>query len=761
MRRVGPLIAILILFIIGGVGATYYARLKVQYSSAPAKPKSLPMGTTASAERWSYTQHGGKDGKPVVSIDAQDVQESAGKYALTNVELHLFHKENDEYDQVKSARAEFDINQGVLYSDGDVEITMRVNPDEPPSGRLMVIRSSGVHFESKTGKAYTDRVATFKFDRGEGKALGATYDPNTRELFLKSEVELIWTGTDPRSKPMKVQSAEVTYKERESKVLLSPWTKFVRDTLSMDAGPAVVTLDNGVIKLIETTNAKGCDQRPGRNLEFAADQLTMDFDDGQVKKITGVQRANLISTAETDVTTTTADRVDLDFDTTTNDSVLQTAVSSGHSVVESKPATKPGSDTPETRILKSDVIRTSMRPGGQEIQAMETASAGSIEFVPNGPDQSHRFMNGDHIWITYGPKNQIQTFRSVNVSTRTLTAKAKDAKQPPAPQLTWSKELLATFQPNSSQIEKLEQWNDFRYEEGDRKAKADRAVLDQPNNIITLLTGARVSDATGTADADKIVLNQKSGDFMAEGNVNSTRLPDKQKDSSGGGGMLDEDEPLHAKAKKMSSTDNNLLVRYEGNAVLWQGANRLQADEVEIDRDNSVLKARGNVLSQLLDKAKDDKKDQPAAKPATKTAARVFTIVKAPELVYNDENREATYKGGAILTRPNMQVKAREIRAFLRNNSNDSSLDHAFADGKVEIAQTAPGRIRNGTSEHAEYYLDDDKVILEGGQPQFIDSLKGTTRGAKLTWFSKDDRLLVNGAEAEPAKSSLKRKHTQ
>ena len=105
-----------------------------------------------------------------------------------------------------------------------------------------------------------------------------------------------------------------------------------------------------------------------------------------------------------------------------------------------------------------------------------------------------------------------------------------------------------------------------------------------------------------------------------------------------------------------------------------------------------------------------------------------------------------------------MTVKAHEIRAFLRDDSSDSSLDHAFADGKVEIHQTAPDRVRTGTSEHAEYYVDDEKIILTGGRPQFVDPKRGTTQGEKLTWFSNDDRLLVNGVETQPSKSVLHRK---
>ena len=253
-----------------------------------------------------------------------------------------------------------------------------------------------------------------------------------------------------------------------------------------------------------------------------------------------------------------------------------------------------------------------------------------------------------------------------------------------------------------------------------------------------------------------------------------TRSKDKgagEKDS--GGGMLDEDEPLHARAKKMISTDNNLLVRYEGNAVLWQGANRLEGDVVEIDRDKGLLKAHGHVVSQLLDKAKDDDdstgKDpkQPATHVATNVATtpapRVFTIVKAPELSYDDNKRIAEYTGGASLQRAradgsNMEVKAKEIRAFLRNDSNDSSLDHAIANGKVQIHSPSPGRVRDGTSEHVEYFVDEDKVVLSEGRPKFVDSLRGTTQGEKLTWFSNDDRLLVNGVEAQPARSVLHRK---
>jgi lipopolysaccharide export system protein LptA len=765
MRKVRPILLLAILAILAGLATTYFARLKLQAGSALAKPKALAPGTLATSHAWTYKQT--TNGKTAITLHADDLQEIEGKQELTGVELDIYHKDGNEYDHVKCAKAEFDMNQAVLYSDGDVEITMAVPVDKPPSGRLIVIKSSGVRVESKTGKAHTDRLATFQFDRGEGRGVGADYDPNTRELVMHSQVDLTWRGTDPKTVPMKIAAGEVTYKERESKVFLSPWSKLTRDTMHLNAGPAVVTLVSGSIKLVETQNAVGSDQRPGRNLDYSAKQLRLDFDDNsQVQKITGVDQARLVSKQETAITTMTADQVVMDFDTSGDGSVLQTAVASGHSMVETNPVPAKDIELADTRILKSDTLRTKMRAGGQEIESVETDMPGSIEFIPNRPGQPHRWMNGDRVSMVYGPKNLIQSFRSVNVTTRTEKPKLADAKEAPVPELTWSKDLQATFQPNSSQLGKLEQSGNFRYEAGERHAKADRAALDQPNNLIDLIGAARISDATGSADADRIQLNQMSGDFSAEGNVSSTRLPDKKKEDSGG--MLSEDEPLHARAKKMSSMDNNQQIHYEGNAVLWQGANRLEADSVEIDRENSVLKAHGHVVSQLLDKAQDSTsdKDKTAAqakpgtskKSATNPAPRVFTVVKAPELEYNDMTRLAVYKDGVSLDRPNMKVKGREIRAFLRDNSDDSSLDHAFADGQVEIVQTSTGRVRNGTSEHAEYYVDEDKVILEGGSPQFIDSLRGNTRGEKLTWYSKDDRLLVNGIESKPVKTVIRKK---
>jgi lipopolysaccharide export system protein LptA len=133
------------------------------------------------------------------------------------------------------------------------------------------------------------------------------------------------------------------------------------------------------------------------------------------------------------------------------------------------------------------------------------------------------------------------------------------------------------------------------------------------------------------------------------------------------------------------------------------------------------------------------------------TPAPVFTVVRAPDLIYTDETRIAHYQGGAAMVRPGLVVNGKELKAYLNERDADSSLNHAFADGAVKIISTEDKRTRTGTGEHGEYYAADKKVIMNGGDALLVDSLKGQTKGKQLTWWSNNDRLLVNGAENRPA----------
>jgi lipopolysaccharide export system protein LptA len=319
--------------------------------------------------------------------------------------------------------------------------------------------------------------------------------------------------------------------------------------------------------------------------------------------------------------------------------------------------------------------------------------------------------------------------------------------------------MIAKFLPNSSSIDHIEQRGNFRYKEADRKASADKAVLEQKINRITLIDKAKVSDDTGSTQGDLIVMDQATGDMDVTGKVLSVRAPDKSQKP--GTSMLDQTQPLQAHADKMRSRDNNLHMFYDGNAVMWQGANRISADKIEINRDDETLLASGHVVSELVDNKKTPAPAQGDGKSAP--ANPVYTTVKAPHLVYHDDSRVALYSGGVTLLRNAMVVNSDELRAFLTpktdDNSSDSSLDHAFADGALTVVDTlGPNHKRTGSADHGEYYTKADKVILTGGSPQIVDSLRGVTKGKDITYFSGDDRLVVEGDAKKPAFSKMIKK---
>lgn len=746
MRRTRWLLLVAIAAILGGVGATYQIRKKLLDQQAPQRPAELPSEISALSDDWQYTKT--EAGRTVYKIRAKSVQQAAGSGAvqLNQVDLRIHHKDGAAYDLVKSQAASFSQTDKRLFSQGNVEITLGVPVEGEPKRKLTVIRSSAVLFDSETAKATTDQPTEFDFQNGTGKSVGASYDPGTHEVRLHSQVELNWKS--PKSgATLKLEGDDLLYKEDASVVVLEKWARLTRGGSVVNAGRTVVTLLDEEVQRIEAKSAKGEDHQPGRQLAYSADDLWVHFDPGtKVNRVEAVKNARLVSTSATAVTTMTGDRIDLTFDPAAEEATLKSALGTGGSVIESKPMLS--REMPPTRVLRSDTVLLEMRAGGKEIDKVSTHAPGTVEFIPNRPQDRFRTLTGFRVYMTYGGDNRLQSFSAVeNVTTESHPSEV-ERKKDPAITKTRSKSLNAEFDPGG-QMTRLEQWDGFQYEEGARRAKAVRATLDSAKNLITLDQAARVWDPSGSTAGDRILLNQQNGDVFAEGHVNSSRVPEKQPGSA----LLSGEDPLQATAKKMTTTKRNQLVRYEGDVVLWQGANRLQAERVDIDREQKTLHAAGNVSTNFREEAKPD-----ALKPGAKKSAPVATLVRASNLVYTDETRLAHYTGGATLFRGPLQVKSTELRAFLAKDGEDSKLEKAIADGNVVIVQTAADRTRRGTGEHGEYYVSEEKVILRGGEPQLADSKRGNTRGAELTYYANDDRLLVTGEPGKPVTSRIRRK---
>ncbi len=745
MRRLRPLLLLAIAAILASVAGIYYVQKGVEQRQSPAKSKPLPPNTTATELNWERVKLN-EAGVEVYRLSAKGFQALADppRLLLDRVEVRVLDKDGLTFDHIKTASAVFDNQAGTLLAEGDVEIVTGepVGP-APPARRKVRIKTSGLTFDQTTQIASTDRRATFLFDQGEGEAVGASYDPNTRELKLRSQARVKWRGSGPKSVPMDIQAGEIVFKEKDSAIVLSSSCQLVRGSLKMAGDSAIVTLKEGAIERVTASKAHGSNQpKDGRQLDFAAGTLNLAFSDGgEVKRINGNDSTTLSSVDTTTRTTVTSDRIELQFDASGGESQLQTAVATERVVVDARSlATAPQR---ETRVLRSEAVELRMRPGGREIDSVVTHAPGVVEFLPSTPTQRRRRMEADRISILYGAESRIRALQATKVATRTESPKPANRSAPPV-MLTWSRDFSADFDPKSSELTRIQQRGDFRFEQGDRKGSSDSATLDSRKDLITLEGGARTIDPAGSLAADIIATDQGSGDVTATGNVASTHQSDRAAKPTA---VISESQPFHARAARMFAPGGKKVIRYEGNVVLWQGGNRIEAGWAEIDREKHSLSARENVVCRLV--------EEPAAGAAKKMP--VTTFIRAPELFYTEENRTALFKGGVTMLRGGLQVTSSQLRGVFVVKDGGSRLDATYADGQVRIVQKAPDRTRQGAAEHAEYYVSEAKVILYGGVAQFEDSLRGMERGDRLTWYQEKDQTVVEGRKDVPASGRIRR----
>jgi lipopolysaccharide export system protein LptA len=712
----------------------------------------LAADTRAQAQEWEWGQSA--EGKPAVKLYAKDFRQTAdsNKAELRGIELRIYQKDGQHFDRVRSESANFTTDDNKLFAPEVAEITLDVPSEGEAPDNLTSIKAGGVNFDSKTGKAVTDQPVSFSFAKGRGTCTGASYDPQSHELHLNHQVVLFLQGK-PGAEPMKVEAEELVYVEQGSTIRLGPWSKLTRGGTTLEAGASVITVVDKLLREIDAVGAQGKDVREGRQLEYSAGNLHGFYnEDGELEKMIATDNAKMVATSASGMTTVTGSRVDLTFVNANGENELTTALVTGKGYVESRPNAKDA----DAKLLRADVLELHMRQGGREIERVNTHAAGTLEFLPALTARHRRVLKAERMVVNYGARNEVQSFHADLASTETWPSE-EEKKRKPDVAYTSSKLIDAAFDADG-QLRELRQADTFRYSEGVRRAQADTASLDNQKNLMTLNNKARISDDTGSTTADRIVINQSTGDFDANGHVATTRLPEKKKTAStsekgadGGGGMLDDEAPTQGMADHVVTAERNQTIHYIGNAVLWQSANRLQAGKIDIDRSQKALVAEDHVISQFQEKEKPEGR---GTKPVT-------TIVRASKMVYSDGERVAIYSGGADFRQPTMSVKAETLKAWLNDSSADSRVNHAFGDGKVEIVQAAKGRQRVGTGEHAEYYTEEGRILLSGGKPQLADSLRGNTKGEKLTYFTDNERLIVDGTQQQPVQSLVRRGKTQ
>jgi lipopolysaccharide export system protein LptA len=208
----------------------------------------------------------------------------------------------------------------------------------------------------------------------------------------------------------------------------------------------------------------------------------------------------------------------------------------------------------------------------------------------------------------------------------------------------------------------------------------------------------------------------------AAGDEKTTRLP----------AILKSDQPVSATADRLDYDGSASHAVYTGKARLWQGDTTIKGDRITLDDQKGDLAASGNVVTNMMLLQVNDK---------TKAKDQVHSVASAKDMVYKDDVRCATYTGTAHMNGPQGDLTADKIELFLRESGNE--VDRLEAYNTVNV-KTPEGR--KATGARLTYFSADERYLMHGAPVKIIEECRETI-GKTLTFFRSADRIIIDGNE--------------
>jgi lipopolysaccharide export system protein LptA len=443
---------------------------------------------------------------------------------------------------------------------------------------------------------------------------------------------------------------------------------------------------------------------------------------------------------------------------------LQTIHASQGAILRQAP--RPDSKNPQALTMTSDAMTFAMNEQ-QQLTSAETAGPGELITRSTEPRQpaagakgnaslpaaGETVIDAQRFTADFGAENRLQTLHGKGAVKVTSSAPGEPDK------VSTSDTLVADFSP-AGEITRAVQEGDFRYKEaqsskdelGGRHGWAQRATYSPLDQSLTLTGAPRVVDGGTTVEADSIRLlrgvsgqgaigqgavGQGSSELFAAGNVKTTY---SELTVQPNGALLANSDPVHVTAKAMNALQSSGLAHYTGGARLWQGSNIVEAPTIDFDQKTRTIVAQGDPkrpVSSLF--------SQVDAKGKSSTM-----LVTAPKLNYSDGDRQAHYSGGVTAKGEDGVMTAGRADVFLNpagakpGLTGPSQLDHIVAATHVLVRQQE----RRVEGEKLVYQASTGTYVMTGGSPMLSDPVNGTVRGDSLTFYNRDDRVVVEGSDS-------------
>jgi lipopolysaccharide export system protein LptA len=297
---------------------------------------------------------------------------------------------------------------------------------------------------------------------------------------------------------------------------------------------------------------------------------------------------------------------------------------------------------------------------------------------------------------------------------------------------------------------------------------AEQAMYDGTGEKLSLHGGVHLVDSGTAVVADSVVVDQKTEDALAQGNVAATRA---------GQGTS---QPTHVTAQQATLHKATQVAVFEGSAVkqarLWQDASQVEAATIIVDRANKTLVARpatagGTVHSVFA----SEPKPGTSSKPDAGKGPSILRI-ESRLLEYGDAQHDAVFTGPVKIDGSIGTVRGQKTTVYFIPAAKDSSksgngemgamggsLDRVVVSGGVTLDE--PGK--HGMGDQLVYKTADGSFVLTGTptvMPKIVDSQQGTVTGASLLFRAGDkgdSTIVVTGAPAGEEKPQRVRIETR
>ncbi len=423
-----------------------------------------------------------------------------------------------------------------------------------------------------------------------------------------------------------------------------------------------------------------------------------------------------------------AEQVNLAFE----EGAMNTAVATGSAVLQIH-ALKPKDEkaNPTERELTARQVTASFFPGGKNVAFAEATENAVLKVTPvraeKGADR--KTIHAPQMTAEfYETENRLKSFKAVNGVKVEILATVENAHPP---RLTTSKLLTADFLEETQDIETLTQQGDFKFNEGDRNALAETATYHGPSELLELRGKRPMAwDAKARTQANEIDYDRSKDETHARGDVRTTYYSRETTNDSTP--FKNTKSPVFITAEKADARNADGIAVYTGGARGWQDNNFVKADRIELYQNDKKMIATGKVESALYNTKKETAANQKEVVPGFATADK---------MIYSDTERLVHYEGSVKARQGSDNIEAAVVDVHLLHESNE--VEKMIAEGNVVLTQ--PGR--RGTGDKAIYTSEDGRAVLVGKNARVEDAEKGTTTGGQLTFYSRDDKVVVENTQ--------------